>query len=185
MKQSLPNVLTIGRTLAIVPIAALLLWGDPAARWVALAIYALACVTDWLDGWLARRWDVDSTLGRMLDPIADKVLTGALIVLLAATGDAPVVPAMLIVARELLVSGLREQLATRAVTLHVTRLAKWKTTAQMVALGFLIPGTAGPALGDGLTTLDVGVVLFWLAALLTVVTGWSYLAASLRRGGAP
>jgi len=181
--KSLPNALTIARMVAIVPIAALLLWGGETARWIALALYAAACLTDFLDGWLARRWDAASPLGRLLDPIADKVLVGALIVLLVATGDAPPIAAALIVFRELLVSGLREHLASRAVTLPVTRLAKWKTTAQMVALGFLIPGTAGLDLGGGLTTLEVGIVLFWLAALLTVITGWSYLVASLRRTG--
>lgn len=183
--KSLPNALTLGRTVAIVPIAALLLWGDPTARWVALGLYAVACLTDFFDGWLARRWDASSPLGRLLDPIADKVLVGALIVLLAATGDAPPVAAALIVFRELLVSGLREHLAGRSIELPVTRLAKWKTTAQMVAVGFLLPGAAGPQLAGGLTTLDLGRVLFWLAAVLTVVTGWSYLTASLRRVGAP
>jgi len=181
--QWLPNALTIARTIAIVPIAALLFCPAPEARWVALALYATACLTDYLDGWLARRWQATSALGRLLDPIADKVLVSALIVLLVWTGDAPVIPAMLIIFRELLVSGLREHLAGRAVVLPVTRLAKWKTTVQMVAVGFLLPGVVGPELGDGLTTLDIGRVLFWLAALLTVVTGWSYLITSLRRMG--
>lgn len=177
----LPNALTLARTIAIVPIAALLFCPVAEARWVAFALFVAACLTDFLDGWLARRWKATSVLGRLLDPIADKVLVGALVVLLVWTGDAPVIPAVLIVFRELLVSGLREHLAGRAVVLPVTRLAKWKTTLQMVALAFLLPGAAGPELGDGLSTLDVGRVLFWLAAVITVITGWTYLTASVRR----
>lgn len=179
----LPNALTIARTVAIVPIAALLFCSAPEARWAALALYVAACLTDYLDGWLARRWKATTILGRLLDPIADKVLVGALIVLLVWTGDAPVIPAVLIIFRELLVSGLREHLAERAVVLPVTRLAKWKTTVQMIAVGFLLPGLASPELLDGLTSLDVGRLLFWLAAVLTVITGWSYLITSLRRLG--
>ncbi|MDA0952851.1 MAG: CDP-alcohol phosphatidyltransferase family protein, partial [Proteobacteria bacterium] len=109
--QWLPNALTIARTGAIVPIAALLFCSAPEARWVGLALYVAACLTDFLDGWLARRWQATSALGRLLDPIADKVLVSALIVLLVWTGDAPVIPAVLIIFRELLVSGLREHLA--------------------------------------------------------------------------
>ena len=179
--QWLPNALTIARTGAIVPIAALLFCSAPEARWVALALYVAACLTDFLDGWLARRWQATSALGRLLDPIADKVLVSALIVLLVWTGDAPVIPAVLIIFREVLVSGLREHLAGYAVVIPVTRLAKWKTTLQMIAVGFLLPGTVGPELGAGISTLAIGQVLFWLAAVLTVITGWSYLVTSLRR----
>lgn len=178
----LPNALTVARTVAIVPIAALLFFPAPEARWVALALYVAACLTDYLDGWLARRWKATSVLGRLLDPIADKVLVSALIVLLVWTGDAPVIPAVLIIFRELLVSGLREHLAGHGVVLPVTRLAKWKTTMQMIAVGFLLPGPASPELLGGLTSLDLGQVLFWLAAVLTVITGWSYLVTSMGEG---
>ena len=181
----LPNALTIGRIAAIPAIVALLFWPDPTARWAALALYAAACLTDFFDGWLARRWDAASSLGRLLDPIADKLLVGALTVMLAATGDAPRIPALVIVCRELLVSGLREHLATLEVTLPVTELAKWKTTVQMVALGFLVVGPAGPAFGGGVDCLVVGAVLFWAAALLTLVTGWDYLRASLGKVARP
>tara|TARA_Y100001960_G_C14637803_1_gene809185 strand:- start:250 stop:810 length:561 start_codon:yes stop_codon:yes gene_type:complete len=184
MKQ-LPNILTIARTVAIVPIAALLFLSDPTARWIALLIYVAACLTDYLDGWLARRLSADTPFGRMLDPIADKLLVGTLIVMLAATGDAPVIPAMIIIFRELLISGVREQLAARTVTLHVTKLAKWKTTVQMVAVAFLLPGTAGFTLGTEFTTLEFGQLLFWLAALLTLITGWDYLRAALRGMNGP
>ncbi len=177
----LPNALTIARTVAIVPIAVLLYWPAPEARWIALLLFVAACVTDFLDGWLARRWKATTVLGRLLDPIADKVLVGALIVMLVGTGDAPAIPAMLIIFRELLVSGLREHLAGRAVVLPVTQLAKWKTTVQMVALGFLMPGPYGPALTERVSTHDIGEVLFWFAAVLTVVTGWTYLVASVQR----
>jgi cardiolipin synthase (CMP-forming) len=177
----LPNALTIARTIAILPIAALLFWPVPEARWIALVIFVAACITDFLDGWLARRWKATTVLGRLLDPIADKVLVGALIVMLVGTGDAPAIPAMLIIFRELLVSGLREHLAGHAVVLPVTQVAKWKTTAQMVALAFLIPGAGGPVLAEGISTFDIGQVLFWLAAALTVFTGWTYLVASVRR----
>ncbi|MBT5435792.1 MAG: CDP-diacylglycerol--glycerol-3-phosphate 3-phosphatidyltransferase [Alphaproteobacteria bacterium] len=185
--RNLPNLLTIARTIAIVPIVALLLWSDPTARWIALLLYTAACLTDFLDGYIARRLSVETPFGRMLDPIADKVLVSGLIVMLVATGDAPVIPAIIIIFRELLVSGVREQLASRGVTLHVTQLAKWKTTVQMVSMGFLIPGSAGFSLFGLFTTLELGQALFWIAALLTAITGWSYVAAATRQieGGAP
>ena len=181
MMRSLPNILTFGRIALIPVIVALFFWPSEAARWLALALFVLAAVSDFLDGWLARRFRAASPIGRLFDPIADKLLVGAVIVALVWTGDAPVIPAIVIVCRELLVSGLREYLAEHRVALPVTRLAKWKTTIQMVALGFLILGAAGPEIADGPTTLMVGQVLIWLAALLTVITGWVYLRSGLRR----
>ena len=180
MRKALPNALTIFRIAAAVPIVALLLVGDPAARWIALALYVAACLTDVLDGWLARRLDAASPFGRMLDPIADKVLIGSLTVALCATGDAPAIPAAAIVFRELLVSGMREHLASRAVVLRVTTLARWKTTVQMLAVGFLLPGAAGIPFGEAGSTLDAGQGLLWVAAALTAVSGWSYLKAGVR-----
>ncbi len=179
--KRLPNILTFGRIAAVPVIVALFFWPSEIARWLALILFVLAAVTDFLDGWLARRYDVTSPVGRLFDPIADKLLVGAVIVALVWTGDAPVIPAILIVCRELLVSGLREHLAENKVALPVTWLAKWKTTIQMVALAFLILGAGGPELSEGVTTLLIGQILFWIAAILTLITGWDYLRTGLRR----
>jgi CDP-diacylglycerol---glycerol-3-phosphate 3-phosphatidyltransferase len=181
MMKRLPNILTFGRIAVIPVIVALLFWPTQTARWLALLLFVVASISDFLDGWIARRFRAASPLGRLFDPIADKLLVGAVIVMLVWTGDAPVIPAIVIVCRELLVSGLREYLAEHRVALPVTRLAKWKTTVQMVALGFLLLGAGGPELGGGVTTLLVGQVLFWIAAALTLVTGWGYLRSGLRR----
>jgi len=181
MMKRLPNILTFGRIAVIPVIVALFFWPGETVRWLALALFALASITDFLDGWIARRFQLASPIGRLFDPIADKLLVGAVIVALVWTGDAPVIPAILIICRELLVSGLREYLAEHRVVLPVTRLAKWKTTIQMVALAFLILGPGGPELFDGVTTLALGQVLFWIAAVLTLITGWVYLRSGLRR----
>jgi cardiolipin synthase len=158
-----------------------LFWPSETARWLALLLFVLAAISDFFDGWIARRYQAASPVGRLFDPIADKLLVGAVIVMLVWTEDAPVIPAIVIICRELLVSGLREYLAEHRVALPVTRLAKWKTTVQMVALAFLLLGIAGPELADGVTTLLVGQVLFWIAAVLTLITGWGYLRSGLRR----
>lgn len=180
MRKTLPNALTIFRAAATVPVVALLLIGDPAARWAALGLYAAACLTDALDGRIARRFDAATAFGRMLDPVADKVLVGGLLVALCAAGDAPAIPAAAIVVRELLVSGLREHLASRAVVLPVSTLARWKTACQMLAVGFLLPGSSGPSFGAAVSASDAGRGLLWLAAALTLVSGWGYLKACLR-----
>ena len=179
---SLPNVLTYLRILAIPAVVSCLL-AIPAdlGRWLALTIYVLACFTDWLDGYLARVWQQQSTLGRMLDPIADKLLVGA--TLLALTSDNTIGPvglwaAIIILCREILVSGLREFLAELNVKIHVTQLAKWKTTLQMIALGVLIAGPAGDKIIPH--TSQVGLALLWIAALLTLLTGYDYLKAAVR-----
>ena len=136
-------------------------------------------MTDWLDGHVARRWSQQSELGRFLDPIADKLLVAATLLMLTAFGRLPagaLLPALVILCREILVSGLREYLAELRVGLPVSRLAKWKTAIQMTAIGFLIVGEAGPAL---LPVEQIGAVLLWAAALLTLVTGYDYLRAGL------
>ena len=182
MTANLPNLLTAARMAAIVPIAGLLLWPSADARLAALAVFAAAGLSDLLDGWLARRLNAESALGRMLDPVADKILTVGVIVLLVATGDAPALPAAIIVVREILVSGLREQLASRAANLPVTQLAKWKTGLVMAALALLLAAGALPAgerPADALA--DTGVVCLWLAALLAGVTGLGYLRTGIRR----
>lgn len=179
---SLPNVLTYLRILAVPAVMVALLAGlGDLGRWLALAIYVVACVTDWLDGYLARVWQQQSALGRMLDPIADKLLVGA--TLLTLTGDRTIanlalLPAAVILCREILVSGLREFLAELNVKIHVTRLAKWKTTLQMIALGVLIAGPAGDRVLP--QTTQVGLALLWIAAGLTLVTGYDYLKAAVR-----
>jgi len=178
---SLPNVLTYARILAIPAMAAcFLLFKSDAGRWAALAIYLAACVTDWLDGYLARVWNQQSALGRMLDPIADKLLvgTGLLLLVYDNTIDrATIWAALIILCREILVSGLREFLAELNVKIHVTRLAKGKTMLQMIALGVLLAGPAGDRIVPGVTL--VGTLLLWLAALLTLWTGYDYLKAAV------
>lgn len=177
---SLPNVLTYARVAAVPLVAGLLFWpAEPWARWTALAIFVAAGITDFFDGYLARAWSQQSSLGRMLDPIADKLLVSAVILMLAANQTIAGVTlwaGIIILCREILVSGLREYLAELRVPMPVTAVAKWKTTAQMVALGFLIAGPAGEAVAPGSTM--VGIVLMWIAAILTLYTGWDYMKAS-------
>jgi len=171
---SLPNLLTYGRVAAVPLVVAFLFWPAAAwARWTALAIYVAAAVTDFFDGYLARAWAQQSSLGRMLDPIADKLLVSAALLILTADGTiagAPVWAAIVILCREILVSGLREYLAELRVPLPVTAVAKWKTAAQMTAIGFLIAGPAGDAVLPGATL--IGVTLLWIAAILTLYAGW-------------
>jgi CDP-diacylglycerol--glycerol-3-phosphate 3-phosphatidyltransferase len=181
MLTSLPNVLTYGRIVAVPALVACLffLQGD-LARWSAFSLFVLAGVTDWLDGYLARIWEQQSTLGRMLDPIADKLLVGAVLMMLVhdntITGWS-IWAALIILVREILVSGLREFLAELNVKVHVTQLAKWKTTMQMIALGVLLAGPAAEKLVPGITT--GGLVILWIAALLTLWTGYDYLKAGV------
>lgn len=181
MLTALPNVLTYARIAAVPLLAAcFLLVRADTGRWIALAIFVAASVTDWLDGYLARIWSQQSTLGRMLDPIADKLLVGAALLILVydnTIGSITIWAALIILCREILVSGLREFLAELNVKIHVTWLAKWKTTLQMVALGVLIAGPAGDRIVPHVTT--VGTVLLWVAALLTLWTGYDYLKAAV------
>ena len=176
-----PNVLTYGRIAAVPVLAALLLYGGNGARWIAVAIYIVAAVTDFLDGYLARLWKQQSALGRMLDPIADKVLVSVVLLALAADGilsGGHLWAAFIIIAREVLVSGLRVFLMELRVSVPVTQIAKWKTTAQLIAIGFLIAGPAGDALVPGVTY--AGIILLWVAAALTLYTGYDYFRAGLR-----
>ena len=181
---SLPNLLTYGRILAIPVIVGLLFWpGDPAVRWIALAVYIAAAVTDYLDGYLARLYSQQSSLGRMLDPIADKLLVAACLLMLVADGSIQswsLWAAIVILSREILVSGLREFLAEVKVSVPVSKLAKWKTAAQIVAVGFLVAGPAGDAILPAGWTRLIGLVLLWIAATLTIVTGYDYMKASVR-----
>ena len=179
---SLPNVLTYARILAVpAVVACLYLSPDVNGRWWSLAIYLGACLTDWLDGYLARAWHQQSTLGRMLDPIADKLLVAACLLMLVADRTivgSSVWAAIVILCREVLVSGLREYLAELKVGVPVSKVAKWKTTVQLVALGFLVAGPAGETILPG--TERIGLVLLWLAAALTLWTGWDYMRAGIK-----
>lgn len=179
MLAHLPNLLTISRILVLPPLIACLWIGGETLRWVALGLYAMASITDYFDGYLARTLEVQSALGRLLDPIADKLLVGACLLILTAfdhiSGWA-VLAALVILLREILVSGLREFLAEIRIGMPSSRLAKWKTTVQLVAIGFLIIGTDAPTWTHSQLIGEVGL---WLAAGFTLVTGWDYLRAGL------
>ncbi len=181
---ALPNLLTYGRIAAVPAVAACLFWsqvfqGGLWLRWLALFIFITAGLTDLLDGYFARLWAQQSTIGRMLDPIADKLLVASCLLMLAADGTIvgwSLWAAIVILCREILVSGLREFLAELRVSVPVTRLAKWKTTVQMVAVGFLVAGEAGDRVLPA--TTDIGLALLWISAIVTLYTGWDYLRAA-------
>ena len=183
---SIPNLLTYGRILCV-PLIVLCFFvegkleGSDFARWVALWIFVIASLTDFLDGYLARIWNQTSNIGRMLDPIADKLLVASILLLVAADGTIAgwsLWAAIIILCREILVSGLREYLAALKVSVPVTRIAKWKTTAQLVAIAFLLAGPAGDKVLP--YTTEIGIVLLWVAALLTIYTGYDYFRAGVR-----
>jgi cardiolipin synthase len=183
---ALPNLLTYARIAAVAAVVAFMFWstilqGGLWLRWVALAIFVAAALTDILDGYFARAWEQHSRLGRMLDPIADKLLVSASLLMLAATETIQgwsLLAAVVILCREILVSGLREFLAELRVSVPVTKLAKWKTTGQLVAVGFLLAGPAGDRYMP--FTTEIGLTLLWLSAILTLYTGWDYMRAGLR-----
>ena len=179
---TLANCLTYGRVAAVPVVVGLLFWPDePAARFAALAVFIAAAITDYLDGYVARAYAQSSALGRMLDPIADKLLVSACLLMLAADHTITGVSlwaAIVILCREVLVSGLREFLAELKVGVPVSKVAKYKTTLQLVAIGFLIAGPAGETILPG--TVVIGLVLLWIAAALTLYTGWDYMRAGIR-----
>lgn len=211
MPMNLPNLLTLFRLIAAPGVAlAFAIWVRPTADWVALGLFVGAALTDWVDGYLARKWNQISRFGAMLDPIADKAMViTALAVVMGTSGLNPwvIVPASIILLREVFVSGLREFLGADAGKLAVTKLAKWKTTAQMVALAALMAGMglqsehavlyhtvtdaeydAAMAAGEGWLWWSgqlgwmigqAGIVLLWLAAVLTALTGWDYLRKAM------
>ncbi len=181
---NLPNILTYGRIAAVPAVVACFTLPDlptPTSRWVALALFVVAAVTDFFDGYLARAWQQQSALGRMLDPIADKLLVASLLLVLVdarTIQGVTVIAAVIILCREILVSGLREFLAELRVSVPVSWLAKCKTTAQLVAVGFLVVGPAGERVLPH--TVEIGIGLLWIAALLTLYTGWDYFRAGVR-----
>jgi CDP-diacylglycerol--glycerol-3-phosphate 3-phosphatidyltransferase len=178
---SLPNLLTYGRIAAVPVVVACLFWPtDMWVRWIAFGAFVAAAITDYFDGYIARLWGQQSSLGRMLDPIADKLLVSACLLMLAADGTIrswSLWAAIVILCREVLVSGLREFLAELRVSVPVTRLAKWKTTAQLLAVGFLLAGPAGEQILPGAT--DIGLVLLWLSAVVTLYTGYDYFRSGV------
>ncbi|HEY4345938.1 MAG TPA: CDP-diacylglycerol--glycerol-3-phosphate 3-phosphatidyltransferase [Parvibaculum sp.] len=180
MPTNLPNLLTYARILMVPVVVGCVVYEGDWARWVALGIFILAAITDFFDGYLARAWAQQSNLGRMLDPIADKLLVAAVLLALTRVGTIAgysLWAALVILCREILVSGLREFLAELRVSVPVSQLAKWKTTIQMIALAFLLAGPAGDKLISGVT--EVGIVLLWAAAILTLYTGYDYFKTGI------
>ena len=191
---ALPNILTYGRIAAVPAVVGCIYWqailgGGLWLRWLALAIFIAAAITDFLDGYFARMWGQQSTFGRMLDPIADKLLVASCLLMLAVDGTIKgltVLAAIVILCREILVSGLREYLAELRVSVPVTELAKYKTALQLLAVGFLLAGPAGDKVLSGwvghetLAVTRIGIVLLWLSALLTLYTGYDYFRAGVR-----
>ncbi|MGE5518201.1 MAG: CDP-diacylglycerol--glycerol-3-phosphate 3-phosphatidyltransferase [Bacteroidota bacterium] len=180
MMTSLPNLLTLSRIVAIPLVVATFYVDGALARWIACGLFVAAAITDWFDGYVARSRNQVSALGRFLDPIADKLLVAAVLLMLVAfdrVSPASVLPALVILLREILVSGLREFLAEIRIGMPVSRLAKWKTAIQMVALPVLLVGDVGP---HELPVRLIGEICLWVAAVLTMVTGWDYLRSGLK-----
>ena len=186
LSLALPNILTYARIVAV-PIVVGCIYvqsiqhGPLWLRWVAVFVFIAAGVTDFLDGYYARVWGQQSAFGRMLDPIADKLLVASCLLMLAADGGTirgwSLWAAIIILCREILVSGLREYLAELRVSVPVTRLAKWKTTVQLVAIGFLLAGDAGDQIVPVVT--QIGLALLWISAIFTLYTGWDYFHAGV------
>jgi cardiolipin synthase len=186
---ALPNLLTYARILAVPVLVFCFYIEGNAIRWVSFAVFMLATLSDFLDGYLARAWRQQSVIGRMLDPIADKVLVATALLLLVwegTIGSWSLLAAIVILTREISVSGLREFLAELSVPLPVSRLAKWKTTLQMIAIGILLIGKAGDQVlkvtfNDTLGLVSyVGLLLLWVSALITLYTGYDYFRAGIR-----
>jgi CDP-diacylglycerol--glycerol-3-phosphate 3-phosphatidyltransferase/cardiolipin synthase len=181
MMLTLPNILTLSRIVAVPLLVACLWWPHwPFGYALAFGLYCLMGITDYFDGYVARAQGAVSRLGIFLDPIADKIMVAAVILMLVATRDifgVHIIAALIILLREIAVSGLREFLAQLRVSVPVTRLAKWKTTLQLVSLGALILAGALPA---SLWIDKVGLVALWGAAALTLITGWDYLRVGLK-----
>ncbi len=180
MGDHLPNLLTLAR-IALTPVFVAAFWLDmPGGRWVVLAVFLIAAITDYADGWVARRRNVESRLGQMLDPIADKLLIACALVMLVYMDDIRgwvIIPALVILAREILVSGMREFLATISVQVPVSSISKFKTVLQVVAISMLI---VAPAIEHVWGWMHrAGILTLWAAAVLTIYTGFSYVQANL------
>ncbi|MBI0074086.1 CDP-diacylglycerol--glycerol-3-phosphate 3-phosphatidyltransferase [Commensalibacter sp. M0357] len=185
MFYNLPNCLTLSRIIIIPLVAVLVMVHKPVTDLLACILFIIAGITDYLDGKLARAWQQLSDFGKMFDPIADKLLVGIILIVMAGYDRLPyggLIPAMIILAREILVSGLREYLSSFEISLPVTKLAKWKTTFQMVAIGFLLAGDSSAELLNinWFPVNVIGSILLWIAAILTMITGWSYIHTGIR-----
>ena len=179
MVANLPNMLTLFRIAVIPGLVALFYLDSPLGNWLASGLFAIAAITDFLDGYIARATRQQSVLGRFLDPVADKLLVSAALLMMVGFGHIEglvILPAVVILCREIMVSGLREFLAGLRVSVPVSALAKLKTVLQMVAIGVLIVGDAGPA---AIPVRLIGETGLWIAAALTLVTGYDYLRASI------
>ena len=190
MLTDLPNVLTLSRIAAIPVLVALVALHHPVADFCACLLFSAAAITDYFDGMLARSRLQQSDIGRMLDPIADKLLVAATLMMLVGQdrlSPLGLYPAIVIMLREILVSGLREYLAGIRIGLPVTRLAKWKTGFQMGALGTLLAGDTTAVLLhiSWLPVSFIGEIMLWIAATLTLITGWDYLTAGWRHAALP
>jgi len=182
--NSLPNIVTILRVLASLAVPVMIMAGQTELRLAAVLLFAAAALTDWLDGYLARHLNAVSTLGRMLDPVADKLLVAGSILALAAVdqwGLAMFLPALAILLREVFISGLREFMANRQFVIHVTMLAKFKTTVQLISIGFAMSAPLTPASWH---IAWIALILFWIAGLMTIITGWDYLSKALAHDNA-
>jgi cardiolipin synthase len=180
MRTNLPNLLTLFRIAVIPGLVALFYFESRFASWLACGLFSLAAITDFLDGYIARVTKQQSAFGRFLDPVADKLLVSSALLMMVAFGQISglvILPALVILCREITVSGLREYLAGLQVSVPVSQLAKWKTTLQMVAIAVLIVGKNGPR---DIPVVEIGEVWLWVAAILTIVTGYDYLRAGLR-----
>ena len=184
MILTLPNILTMSRVAVIPVFVALFFLETPAGQWIACGLFILSAVTDFFDGFLARSLGQTTAFGTFLDPVADKLLVASALLMMVAFGQiagAVVIPAIIILCREILVSGLREYLSSFAVSLPVSNLAKWKTTLQMAAICILIVGDAAhPLIPDLIPVRLIGEVGLWIAAIVTIITGSEYLRIGLR-----
>jgi cardiolipin synthase len=181
---SVPNLLTYGRIAAVPVIGATFYIEGDLGPWIAFTLFVAASITDFFDGYIARRWQQQSALGRMLDPIADKLLVSVSILVLVADHDGVLAghtfwAAVIVLMREIFVSGLREFLAELRVSVPVTRLAKWKTTLQLIAIALLLVAPALQGAKSGVI-IDLGLFFFWVAALVTLYTGYDYFRAGLK-----
>ncbi|MGY8985609.1 MAG: CDP-diacylglycerol--glycerol-3-phosphate 3-phosphatidyltransferase [Sphingomonadales bacterium] len=177
---NLPNLLTLSRIFVIPGIIGTFYLGEPLGNWIAVTLYFFAGITDFFDGYLARSQGLTSKLGAFLDPVADKLMVVSAIIMLVAFDKIEgihILAAMIIMCREILVSGLREFLADLAISVPVTKLAKWKTALQLIAIGALLLGNASP---DWLPANNIGFICLWVSAILTVITGYDYLKTGLK-----
>ena len=187
---SLPNLITYGRIVAVPSLAAFVIFTNDelsrdfipelTAKWIAVTIFIIAGVSDFFDGYLARIWEQQTSIGRLLDPIADKLLVAVSLLLIVYTEEVTgwsIIAAVIILCREILVSGLREFLAELRVSVPVTKLAKVKTFLQMLSIGILLSGPAADQVFIGLA--EIGLILFWISAILTIYTGYDYFKASV------